>query len=472
MKKSAAFAFAAASIFALVAAGCGPSATDPEGGGDDDVTGGSDAGTTMMPPYTGPVGTLEGTVWAPGNAPGQVPAGHEIPVAGALVYLTTTMPPPIPQEVYCDKCANPPGAKYVLANEKGVFKMEGILPGTYWVAIQKGQFRFDQRVEVPANQTVAMTSAQTTLPSEQDPTNGKWIPRIALASGNYDKMQDIFGKMGLGTVSAAGTFTSGSQGMKFDVYKNGGAIDSSGAMTFANLVSDLTKMRQYHIIFVPCASDMNTSSLQMDTVRANIKEYVKQGGKFYVTDWSAEWEDTVFPEYIQFDGSTVDTAAGAAPSAFGDGDGIDSYESYHAKAENLTLNKWMMGQTGPTLTATGGVFGGVGPGPVAAFNADDFVVEGNWDRIVATPRQQIGTDMDNLPVYSEAHAFVVGDWGEDTGARNHPLTVTFEPAGCGRVLYSTYHTAESTHVGLLPQERVLLYLIMEIGVCKTGPVID
>ena len=40
------------------------------------------------------------------------------------------------------------------------------------------------------------------------------------------------------------------------------------------------------------------------------------------------------------------------------------------------------------------------------------------------------------------------------------------------MLYSTYHTAESTHVGLLPQERVLLYLIMEIGVCKTGPVID
>ena len=61
MKKSAAFAFAAASIFALVAAGCGPSATDREGG-DDDVTGGPDGGNTMMPPYTGPVGTLEGTV--------------------------------------------------------------------------------------------------------------------------------------------------------------------------------------------------------------------------------------------------------------------------------------------------------------------------------------------------------------------------------------------------------------------------
>jgi hypothetical protein len=53
----------------------------------------------------------------------------------------------------------------------------------------------------------------------------------------------------------------------------------------------------------------------------------------------------------------------------------------------------------------------------------------------------------------------------------HPLTVTFEPNGCGRVMYSTYHTADLSHPGLLPQERVLLYLILQIGECKSGPVI-
>jgi len=47
-----------------------------------------------------------------------------------------------------------------------------------------------------------------------------------------------------------------------------------------------------------------------------------------------------------------------------------------------------------------------------------------------------------------------------------PMTVTYEPVGCGRVLFSTYHTTDSVHVGLVPQERVLLYLIMEIGVCR------
>jgi hypothetical protein len=51
------------------------------------------------------------------------------------------------------------------------------------------------------------------------------------------------------------------------------------------------------------------------------------------------------------------------------------------------------------------------------------------------------------------------------------LTVTYEPAGCGRVLYSTYHTTANTPPGLAPQERILVYLIMEIGVCKDGPII-
>ena len=54
--------------------------------------------------------------------------------------------------------------------------------------------------------------------------------------------------------------------------------------------------------------------------------------------------------------------------------------------------------------------------------------------------------------------------GEPTPKK--PLTVTYEPTGCGRVLFSTYHTTDSTHVGLVPQERVLLYLIMQIGMCQ------
>ena len=47
-----------------------------------------------------------------------------------------------------------------------------------------------------------------------------------------------------------------------------------------------------------------------------------------------------------------------------------------------------------------------------------------------------------------------------------PLTVSYEPVGCGRVVFQTYHTTDDRHVGLAPQERVPLYLIMEIGTCR------
>ncbi|MCA9682099.1 MAG: hypothetical protein KC457_07870, partial [Myxococcales bacterium] len=49
----------------------------------------------------------------------------------------------------------------------------------------------------------------------------------------------------------------------------------------------------------------------------------------------------------------------------------------------------------------------------------------------------------------------------------NPLTISAE-YGCGKLMFTTYHMAEGsdTYIGLTPQELVLLYLILEIGVCQ------
>ena len=60
--------------------------------------------------------------------------------------------------------------------------------------------------------------------------------------------------------------------------------------------------------------------------------------------------------------------------------------------------------------------------------------------------------------------------GTGVNQEYYPHAVTFEPS-CGRVLYSTYHTAQKSHAWLVPQERVLLHLIMELGVCNAGPIL-
>jgi hypothetical protein len=42
--------------------------------------------------------------------------------------------------------------------------------------------------------------------------------------------------------------------------------------------------------------------------------------------------------------------------------------------------------------------------------------------------------------------------------------------GCGRIQFTSYHAAEFfDYVGLSPQELILLYTILEIGVCQDNP---
>jgi hypothetical protein len=377
------------------------------------------------------------------------------------VWLSRNAPPEIPQEVYCDQCVPTPGSSGT-SDSKGHFTISGIRPGNYWLMIQKGQFRIDQQITVSEDQVVELSAEQTTLPSVHDPVNGKWRPRIALAEGLWDDMENIVAKIGFGQVDSTGEFVGSSAAGNFDLYINGyGSHEAFALGDLYSLVSDLERMKQYHIIFVPCSDGDNARLFSDPLIRENIKEYVRLGGKWYVTDWSAEWEDAVFPQFIQFS-SDHDTASDAGP--FNDGDGFPGYTSEEGRAMDMGLHDWLHGQVGPLVST-------YGTEEIGMVDGDRFVVEGNYDHIAGLGSVEVGVDEDNLPVMETPYAWVNGDWNVGEGPA-HPLTVTFEPGGCGRVLYSTYHTAGYSHAGLLPQERVLLYLIMEIGECLEDPIID
>src|SRR5688572_6336992 len=98
--------FALSSMLALVTTACGPAYSTDEGNGEGED---SDAAT------------LTGVVWAPGNAPGMVSAGHEIPVFSALVYVSRERPAPIPQQTYCEACVEDRGG--VLTDHQGAFSL-------------------------------------------------------------------------------------------------------------------------------------------------------------------------------------------------------------------------------------------------------------------------------------------------------------------------------------------------------------
>jgi hypothetical protein len=435
-------------------------------------------GSIYVPPdvdYSS-TGSISGTVWLPGNGPGQVPTDHEIPVFDALIYLASDKPAAMPREVYCEQCVDPP-SRYVTTDHQGQFVMTNVFAGTYWIVIQKGHFRLSQQITISEREDLELTATQTTLPSVQDYDNGKEIPNIALASGSYDAMEDILGKMGIGAVDTSGAFNGPSAAGNFAVYSNGGSIDNVAVASLASLVEDYNTLRQYHILFIPCSYQTYQSGSGLSgappIVLQNIRQFVSDGGKLYVTDWSGEYVDNVFPEQIRF-ASDHDTPASAwsgtawNTALFSDSDGWPSYTSEHALALDPDIAQWLHGQYGPIVNN--------GTYSVGTYDASAFEVEGNWDHIEETVAVQLGLDNEGFPIIDTPRNFIIGDeYGNpstcigNTGCK--PLTVTFEPVGCGRVLYSTYHTTESTHTGLVPQERVLAYLIMEIGVCKSGPIV-
>ena len=140
-------------VTALALMACGPQARNM-GDGVDAAPVGEDAHV--------PQARVTGTVFAPKNGPTQVAAGLEIPIAGALIYLSDTKLPPIPDHVYCEKCIDTPTGA-VLTNADGSFDIKAT-PGNYWLTIQKGQFRLEQQVAlVDGNNPLKGTT--TTLPS-------------------------------------------------------------------------------------------------------------------------------------------------------------------------------------------------------------------------------------------------------------------------------------------------------------------
>ncbi len=450
----------------LSVAGCGASSSVPDGGGPG-LDARADAPADASPDgYLGPKAMVTGRVWVPLMAPGQVVAGEEVPVAGAAVYLSVERPTAIPDRIYCERCTERP-ADAVTSGPDGAFALEAI-PGTYWLVIEKAQFRSEQQIELGAG-PLALAAAQTTLPSTHDPVHGSWIPRIAVAAGTADHLEEVLGKIGLGAVDAGFRYTA-THG-EVHVYDNtNGAgppllVESRGSAY--DLVWDLELMRRYHIIIVPCSS---ASVIRLDhpRVQANLRRYVMEGGKLFVTDYGGEVADTIFPPQLTLGGPGADTVGSYDPADPTAGtvttDGSlrgSSFDSRDGEVREPELHAWLGGQQGPTTRSPA----------TQAYDPDQLELVGNTSWISGLTPVPLGLDLAGQPVLDTPRTWVAGSGATPDGIK-HPMTVSYQPTGCGRVLYSTFHTTGGPHRGLYPQERILLYMLLEAGVCQSGPVVN
>ncbi len=376
-------------------------------GGGLGVGGGLSSTGGGLPPAV--IGTMTGTVLAPEGT---------IPISGALVYLTSAPPEAIPQQVFCDKCIElGTDIPFTLSAPDGTFTVDAFQPGDQFLVVQKGAFRRVRTVNVVEGDQMIGTEF-TTLPAVQDPANGDDVPKMAVLDGIYDDIENTLGKLGLGQVDGNGDLVST---QSFD-FIQGGARTA--------FLTDYATISQYHIVYIPCADSWPDSYLSDPQVLDNLRKFIAAGGRLYVTDWSYDVLRQMEPTPI----SWVNDGGG-----YGDAHLLPSYDA-DATATDQGLADWLGAQ-----------------------GINNFVAELNYTAIQSvnpyTAPNEDGTSDNFTPT-----VWVTGDY---EGAP-HPLTTSYQ-YGCGRALFSTYHTEAGPT--LLAQERALLYILLEVAVCigEIGP---
>jgi hypothetical protein len=422
----------------------GSSDTDPSDDGSTDGTkydvGPGDCEDELPPADA----TLTGIVVAPNRI---------VPVSGALVYFADTRPAGIPDHVYCAECVTLPcDVRYTFTEADGTFTLPVSSSSGRYLAVQKGQFLRITEIDVTPG-TTALDLDATSLPDHLDPDTGQYIPNVALAYGVHDRLEHALGKLGLAETlidedAVRQTYIPGTE--TWDTWENGLEPDTTNLGPFEDLLRDYEKLESYHIVFVPCSNDAYESAFSDPAVLENVRRWVEAGGKWYVAEWSNEYLDIPFGQYQTFFDNGYDTDLEAYDSigTVLDHDLLAWLAALPPALKDINEANWPFDDY-PTINDLPGI---------------DLIANGAG--IEETPPVW-ASDGEGGQVDVGHHVWVEGPGGGDVPPGIHPMVVTGE-YGCGRIMFTTFHTTGGgSYIGLTPQELVLLYLILEIGVCQT-----
>ena len=458
----------------LFVAACGPTGSQNSGGsggnsggsgGNSGGAGGSGGGgnpTCTQTPSCAGGGVVSGKVYAPNGMD---------PISGASIYVPTGNDE-FPPGVSCDVCSTGSfqSCTQTFSGVDGSFRLIGVPAGTTEVDIQKGRFRRRLHLDVPCGELM-LTADQSRLP--RNSTEGD-IPKIAVANGEWDKLECVLRKIGLDASA-------------IDIFNHSDSFNESGKPDFSTLVQNFDMLKAYNIVFINCSDNTLESYLSNSAVVGNLKNYVGMGGRLYITDWSYDHIEQV-PDWSSLVcWQPTGTCGGGAEPMHQAALGKDGIE-VDATVEDAMMQQWLQ-QLGATNTN-------------GTVHITHFLID--WV-------------MQKSNVQPAVKEWVKGSVQSQDGSINGelPLTFTFDYNTCGRVLYSSYHTlgrdtdtcgtggglvpcqtnadcgggtcqfgfcigggggSSSCHFPdycdsnpLSPQERILEYLIFEISTCVNPP---
>jgi hypothetical protein len=324
-----------------------------------------------------------------------------LPMGNTLIYVTSKAPEPIPAGAYCDECVTLPEGTFGSSSPDGTFEIP--------VEVPPGKsFLVVQKGQFRRVREIEVDEEGGVIELSKDDTT---LPARSDPSRGDDVprmlvVKDIY------------------EFDEIDESLSKLGIQGVQVMNDRQVLNDLDRLMSYHVVFIPCG-DNEDPLAQSPQVLDNLRAYAAAGGKLYVTDYSYEFVRQPFPGFITWQGES---------------DSIGS----------ATQSKWSAAAsvTDPDLAAWLGATGDA-----------DFSVVGNYTSILGVDPQP-GLDPKGEEIAITPKVWVSAE--RPTGTV--PTTVSFEHQ-CGRVLFSTYHTENDFGPTLHAQEKALLYVLLEVGVC-------
>lgn len=280
------------------------------------------------------------------------------------------------------------------------------------------------------------------------------IARMAVVTGTYDEIENVLAKLGFGEVDEYGELDK-SESFDFTLIDGNDSLDEDFE-DFDDFISDIENLNEYDIVFINCGNS-NEDLLSDSEVVSRLQQYIDEGGKLYVTDWSYDFLESPFPSFLNFlaGGDDPDTAETHNHAQSGTGgitvDADVANDMMAAWLDSVTVNGGTIeedcyGLSEEDINARIGARNDDGTVTIGDFLGAWAVIEGMHDGFA---------DVTDL--------WISGDISHSGGdLSDAPLTAT-KDIGEGRILYSSYHTAHSCPTqGFWPQERILQYLVFEL----------
>lgn len=416
--------------------------------------------------------------------------GNQVGVPNAVVYILRSadvadlpaINAGVPSDgISCDRCEDQdlgPVLVGAVTDAAGRYELEGNIPvdKDFLLVVKAGKFRRAVKHKLPASaacETTTLSSAlpanPTRLPRAMDDGLAVNIPRIAISTGEIDAMECVFEKMGLAHDEFGNPGADGNATPRVHLYRGGansGSPPGTGAYLDANtphnskLYGDLGRIHLYDMVVSDCeGGSYDSGGAERTASGQNIVQYVNRGGRLFASHLSFTWlYQNGSQAYSEADPFHTGLNAAATWDTNTDGSSSSavcsiSLDRPAASPRIESFASWMDSE-------------GIASAPDHDFN-------------ITQPRSQctgLGDDSEEFVYRTDGNQRV------QQFSFNAPYGAP-EAAACGRVAYSGFHVVAAggsrpyeasvfpNHCSgdLSDQEKVLLYMLFDLGACVGAP---